>query len=245
LSGTPADDRTTQGGRRGFPTTSHSIIAALADPVPEERRRAFGTLVETYWRPVYVYIRLRWRAERDDARDLTQEFFTRALERDFFAGYDQSRARFRTFLRVCLDRFLSNERAAATRRKRGGDVELVSLDFETAERELVAADAGDDADAFFRREWVRALIGRAVGRLRSHPHFALFQQYDLHQGPGDRPTYQALAAERGIPVTQITNHLAAVRREFRRIVLDELHLQAGSDAEFRADARELLGVDPV
>jgi RNA polymerase sigma factor (sigma-70 family) len=244
-------DTSIGGDQRQFPPTRHSLVEALRDVSAEERRRAFGRLVEAYWKPVYSYIRIRWRASNEDAKDWTQEFFARALAREFFAAFDPSRARFRTFLRTCLDRFLSNQRAAATRQKRGGGVEALPLDFDGAEHELAGIADETDPDAFFRREWVRALLGRSVERLRAvlthagkGAHCTLFERYDLHADPGTRPTYQVLADDLGLPVTQVTNYLAAARREFRRLVLDDLRSQAGSDAEFRADARDLLGIDP-
>ena len=72
----------------------------------------------------------------DDAADLTQGFFLRAFEKDFFAGFDPSRARFRTYLRTCLDGFVANARKADARLKRGGGVTLIPIDFDEAEREL-------------------------------------------------------------------------------------------------------------
>ena len=247
-----ADPDTSIGGdQRQFPPTRHSLVEALRDDSADQRHRAFGTLVEAYWKPVYTYIRIRWRATNDDAKDWTQEFFSRALEKEFFAAFDPSRARFRTFLRTCLDRFLSSQRAAATRLKRGGGREMVSLDFAGLEREMAGIADEADPDAFFRREWARSVLDRSVSRLRDAltgagkaVQFTLFARYDLHPDPGTRPTYQQLAAEFDLPVTQVTNHLAAARREFRRLLLEDLRAQAGSDAEFRADARDLLGVDP-
>ena len=47
----------------------------------------------------------------------------------------------------------------------------------------------------------------------------------------------------GLPVTQVTNHLAWARREFRRLILERLRELSASDAEFRSEARELLGVE--
>ncbi len=75
--------------------------------------------------------------------------------------------------------------------------------------------------------------------------FALFERYDL-EGPdaAQRLTYGRLAEEFGLSVTQVTNELAWARREFRRIVLETLREVSGSDAEYRAEARALLGVDP-
>src|SRR3982074_1836972 len=103
-----------------FPVPRHSIVAAMRSVRPDERRSAFDTLVTAYWRPVFKYIRLKWRASPEDAADLTQGFFLRAFEKDFFAGFDPSKARFRTFLRTCLDGFVANARKADARLQAGG-----------------------------------------------------------------------------------------------------------------------------
>ena len=45
-------------------------------------------------------------------------------------------------------------------------------------------------------------------------------------------------------MTDVTNELAWARRAFREIVLTLLRDICASDEEFRAEARDLLGVDP-
>lgn len=237
---------------RSFPATRLSVVQAVASDDEDTRRRAFGALVEVYWKPVYFHLRWRWSLDGESAKDLTQEFFTEAMTRDFFAGYDPTRARFRTFLKSCLDHFAANARRAALRLKRGGDRALLPLDFEGADREFARAGqvAEADGDAQFHREWVRALFGAAVESLRSHAaqgghevRFQLFERYDLGpEAETDRPSYRTLAEEFHLPVTQVTNHLAWARREFRRLVLARLREVSGSDAEFREEARDLLGV---
>ena len=97
-----------------FPATRHSMVAAMRSAQPDDRRSAFDTLVTAYWRPVFKYVRLKWHATPEDAADLTQGFFLRAFEKDFFAAFDPSRARFRTYLRICLDGFVANARKADT-----------------------------------------------------------------------------------------------------------------------------------
>src|SRR4051812_1730242 len=146
-----------------FPVTRHSIVAAIRSDHSEVRRSAFDALVGAYWKPVFKYVRLKWHASLEDAADLTQGFFLRAFEKEFFAGFDPDRARFRTFLRTCLDGFVANARKAEGRLKRGGAVTLVPLDFDEAERELgrQAMSAIDDFDAYFHREWLRALFASA------------------------------------------------------------------------------------
>jgi RNA polymerase sigma factor (sigma-70 family) len=240
-------------GPAAFPATRCSVVRATADGDPAVRRRAFGELISAYWKPVYKHLRIKWSLQGEDAQDVTQAFFARALEKDFFERYDPGRARFRTFLRACVDGFAANERRAAGRQKRGGDVALLSLNFAGADGELRAHPPapGTDPDDLFRREWVRSLFGLAVEDLARwcatsgrDTHFTLFRRYDL-EGPDvpERPTYAQLAAEFGLSASQVTNHLAAVRRRFRVFVLERLRATTGSEEEFREESRRLFGGD--
>jgi RNA polymerase sigma factor (sigma-70 family) len=240
------------GGPAPYPSTRLSVILAARREDPEVRRAAFDTLITVYWRPVYTRLRLKWRAQPADAEDLTQEFFARAMDRGFFDGFDPARARFRTFLRLCLDRFAANAGRDGRRLKRGGGVSMVPLDIALVERELAHGDAAAgeaDQDSWFDREWVRALFADAVRELRAQCsgtareiRLQVFERHDLHAGPeSERPSYRELAAAFGLSVTQITNHLAWSRRELRRLVLERLRVVSGSDAEFRDEAAELFG----
>lgn len=249
-------------GYAAFPATRRSIVAAAASSDPAVRARAFDALVRVYWTPVFEYVRLRWRVPREDAEDLTQGFFAKALEKRWFDRYDAGRARFRTFVRTCLDGYAANEWKAAGRVKRGGGLERVDL------RDAEAAgETGDvpDPDELFRREWVRGLFGLAVADLREEceaaghdVRFAIFERYDLEDGAPDaaraapgpdgkaagRLRYRDLAEAYGLTEPQVVSALSRTRRRFREIVLDRLREACGTDAEFRAEARDLLGVDP-
>jgi len=230
-----------------FPATRHSLVAAMRGDGAEARRVAFDALVTAYWKPVFKYVRLKWHAAPEDAADLTQAFFLRAFEKSFFADFDPARARFRTYLRTCLDGFLSNARKADARLKRGGGATLVPIDVAEAEGELAQQhDASADFDAYFHREWLRSLFGTAAARLRDacaargrSARFALFEEYDLARDEADRPTYAELARRHGLSAADVTNELAAARREFRRLVLDALREQCATDEEFDAEARAL------
>jgi len=234
----------------GFPTTRWSAITGFHSDDPQVRARSFETLVAAYWKPVYKHVRLKWKRSVEDAQDLTQGFFLRAMEKQFFATYDARKSRFRTFLRLCLDGFVANEEKAAGRLKRGGETVILPLEFATAEGEIVARDlpAPDDLERYFEAEWVKSLMGLAVASLREECaragreiRYRIFERYDLDpSGPGTI-TYDALAAELGLPVTQVTNHLAFARREFRRLLLERLRDITTSDEEFRREARALLG----
>ncbi len=236
----------------GFPSTHWSAVQGARSTDPAERARSFEAIVAAYWRPVYKFVRMRWSKPAADAEDLTQEFFARALEKGWFSGYDPARGRFRAFLRICLDGFLSNEDKAARRLKRGGDAVIMPLQFETAEGELRAADlpAPDDLDRYFDAEWVRSLFGLALEALRAdlkrrgkEVALRFFERYDLEDAGSGRLTYADLAVETGLPVTQVTNHLAFARREFRRLLLETLREVTGTEEEFHREARFLLGGD--
>ena len=235
-----------------FPVTRHSVVRDLASPDPAARAAAYDALARSYWRPVYLYVRLRGGRTAEDAQDLTQEFFARAFEREYLERYDSSKARFRTFVRTCLDAFLANERQARTRLKRGGGATLLPIDTDAADAALAACAPIDDADpeTWFHREWIRGLFADALAALERRcaeagraPAFALFRRYDVEDADAvPRLTYAALARQLEMRTTDVTNELAWARRAFREIVLDRLRRICASDAEFRAEARDLFGI---
>ena len=233
-----------------FPPTRHSVIERLRKSDTEVRSAAFSDLVTGYWKPVYKHLRATWRMTPEDAQDLTQSFFSDAFEKAWLEKFEPGKARFRTFVRVCVDRFAMNARQASGRVKRGGDVRLVPLDFDRAEQEVAtqAPSVPADADAFFRQEFIRALFERAVRDARTDMersgralHFELFERYDLD--PDDQVSYATLAARYHLTESQVTNYLALVRRSFRAHALTALRGLCGSDDEFRREARELFGLE--
>jgi len=237
-----------------FPATRHSLVIQAGSSDLQVRRRAYAALTAAYWKPVYKYLRVRWRASIEDAQDLAQSFFLADSTQRMMTKYEASRARFRTFLRTCLDGFVANERKAAVRIKRGGGAQFLSLDLQDMESELQRQGSRDELDLeqYFHREWVRSLFGLAVDEFRSQVRgsgkavaFAIFERYDLGEhGEAHRPSYAELGQQFGIPVSQVTNHLAFARRRFREIVLEKLEEITGSEQEFRDEARDLLGIVP-
>lgn len=234
-----------------FPLTRWSAIIAVRSANAEERQRSFAVLIAAYWKPVYKYLRLKWHKSNEDAKDLTQGFFAQAMEKGYFQNYDPAKARFRTFLRTCLDGFVANVNKAEQRLKRGGEAQMLSLDFENAEGELQHVEIADheNVEAYFEKEWLRSLFSLALETLRAECeakqrslHFKLFERYDLEESNTSRLTYDQLAAEFGIATTTVTNYLALVRREFRRIVLEKLRELTATEEEFQQEARAVLGV---
>lgn len=219
------------GGDGRFPETRHSAIAAAQSD--EQARRTIGhdAIIGAYWKPVYRYIRVKWRRSNEDAKDLTQGFFALALEKGYFQGYDSGKGTFRTYLRTCLDRFLANEHKFESRQKRSGL--MVPMDADEVH-------PGESPEEIFDREWERNLFETAVARLRDNLReicFQVFERYDLAEEP---VSYDEVARELGISRVAVTNHLAAARRELRRLVLDELRTITPDEHEFRRESRMLL-----
>ena len=221
-----------------FPTTRISALQAGRSRDAATRELGFARIAEAYWKPVYVYVRLRHQRDADAAADLTQEFFARAWERGTFASFDPAKARFRTFVRTCVDRFVINEHVASTRLKRGGGFDFVAAEAEVA---LHGASHDEDPERAFEREWIRTLTQQALEALREADpkRFAIFDAYELSDDGS--VTYAQLAERFAMPVTSITNALAAARRELRRLLLERLREITATEDEYRAEARRIFG----
>ena len=233
---------------KNFPTTRRSLVAALADDSVAIRSHALEQVASAYWPAVYGYLRRRGQ-KRPDAEDLTQGFFAQILEKSALAEYDANQAKFRTWIRVLLDRFVATKWEANSRQKRGGDRKKLSLDFETAEAQLDLADDSPTAEELFDQEWIRSVFRTAVERLEHELvssdrqlEFSLFERYDI-DGPLDPEpvTYRSLSDEFNISESQVTNMLHRVRSRFRGLVESIILEITSSPEEARLELEELLG----
>ena len=228
------DGDTAIGGPNGhFPSTQVSLLQAAAAGLPSE---APDRVIALYWKPVYRYIRLKFRQNNEDAKDLTQSFFAAALQRDFFARFEPVKGSFRAYLRMAVERFAASQYAAANRQKRGGNVEFEPV--------VETAATTESPEQIFEREWQRQLFALALDDLRSHCEgcakqiqYRIFEAYDL--APGERPSYAALAERHGIAETAVTNHLAWARRTLRALVTERLRGVTSGEQELRKEMRLL------
>jgi RNA polymerase sigma factor (sigma-70 family) len=234
-----------------FPLTRWSAIRASAEVGAATRQQGFERLVAAYWRPIYVYLRLRHRCADSDARDLTQSFFAQWWEQNTMAVFDPARARFRTFVRLCVDRHAVDHKRSEGAKKRGGEWEHVDVDVAQLERDTALIDPAlhSDPARLFEAEWVRSLLQQALLELRAkyasqskELDLALFDEYEL--ASGERPSYAALADRHGVPVTTVTNRLAAVRRALRATLAESLRELTATEEEYRDEAHRIFGVRP-
>ncbi|WP_394842475.1 sigma-70 family RNA polymerase sigma factor [Pendulispora brunnea] len=233
-----------------FPTTPPSAVYGVHSVDPALRSRSIQVLARMYWKPIYKYVRLRWRKDPAEAEEITQEFFLRTIDKETFRGYEPRRARFRTFVRVCVDRLVVDLGRHGQAKKRGGGVKLLQLDFKLAEDELgEEASTLPDPEQVFEVEWVRNLLEVAVESLRAacqrqgkEVHFRVFELFHL-KDESERPSYAEIAEQLGISVRDVNNRLTYARREFRAAVLDALRESTGSQEEMQEEARFVLGVN--
>ena len=116
-----------------FMTTHWSVVLAAADEAAPDRDTALAYLCERYWYPLYAYARRRG-SPAQEAEELTQEFFARVLEKHYLRSVGPEKGRFRSFLLVCMKRFLANEWDRKRAKKRGGGRVALSIDFTEADR---------------------------------------------------------------------------------------------------------------
>jgi RNA polymerase sigma factor (sigma-70 family) len=236
------------GGRmHRFPSTRSSLLKS-SNSNGTLGREALSSLIAVYWKPSYKYVRIKWRRSNEDAKDLVQGFFTTLIERDILENFDPSKARFRTYLQICLDRFVMKQDESAHRLKRGGD-QCFTLDFDEAEFELAALRSGvmaDSAEEIFLREWQREIFALALHDLEAfccetgkNLQYRVFEQYDLAQG--ERPSYAEIAADNDLTVATVTNYLAWSRRELRRFVGQHISSVTPNRTELTDESRLLWG----
>src|SRR5580700_240435 len=141
------------------------VLAAARLEDPEPAMRALTELCQTYWTPLYAYIRRQGR-DPHEAEDLTQEFFSRLLAKNYLADADPAKGKFRSFLLASLKHFLANEWDRARAQKRGGGRTVIALDaLSEAERRRIEPADNASPDKAFDRQWAITVLDHALKRL--------------------------------------------------------------------------------
>jgi RNA polymerase sigma-70 factor (ECF subfamily) len=249
-SGSPSEEGAS--GPASFLTTRWSLVVAAGRPGEPRARAALAELCEAYWRPVYAYVRRRGHAS-EDARDLTQAFFARLLERNAVQGADRDRGRFRGWLLGAVKHFLANEWDRAHALKRGGGVAPLSLDFETADQRLGLEPAHDlTPERAFEREWALAVLERAFQGLQeewsARGRGELFAGLKDSLVGGVSDGYRALGERLGLSEGAVKVAAHRLRRAFREALRAEIAETVEGEAELEAELAHLieaLGTPPA
>jgi RNA polymerase sigma-70 factor (ECF subfamily) len=232
------------GSPERFRTTRWSVVLAARDRASPEARQALQELCEAYWYPLYAFIR-RYGHPAEEARDLTQEFFVRLMEKDFLALVDQSRGKFRSFLMTACKHFLANERDRARAVKRGGGREFLSIDARAGESRYVAEPTHDlTAERLFERRWALMLLHHVLGRLRDEFQQAgkgeQFEQLKVFL-TGEKPAEHYAQAAEALRATPGAVRVAAhrLRRRYRDLLREEIARTVNDPDQVEAEIRDL------
>ena len=232
----------------GFHTTHWTVVltAARADD-GTAARNALARLCSVYWYPLYAFCRRQGR-QPHDAEDLTQEFFSRLLEKNGLASVRPEHGRFRSFLLVSLKNFLANERERAHAQRRGGGRAVVSLDGAEAETRYALEPAdGLTPEMIFERRWAFAVLERTLNALRREYAGAekseLFEQLEgfLPGGHGNA-SREELAAKRGVSVGAIDVAIHRLRQRFGAQLREQVSETVSSEAEVKEEIRHLISI---
>ena len=244
-SGSQGD--TFPGGSPEFETTHWSIILTAGEVGSPQAQAAMARLCQTYWYPIYAFIR-REGHHAHDAQDLTQEFFSRLLEKNDLPGAGQVRARFRSFLLGAVRHFLANEWDRKRALKRGGGKCIDALDGESAETryELEAASEATP-EKIFERRWAMTLLDTVLDRLETEYDACgkegLFEELKtVLTGTRNAPAYAAMAAKLNMTEGAFKTAAHRMRKRYRELLCVEIMNTVSAPADVDEELRYLMQV---
>ncbi len=230
-----------------FVTTQWSVVVAAGRGDTMQAHAALEKLCRSYWFPLYAYVRRRGHSV-EDAQDLTQEFFARVLEHQWFARADKTKGRFRTFLLNALERFLANEWDKARTLKRGGSHPCMPLQLDDAETRYGVEPADDRTpEQAFERRWALTLLEGVM--LRFEAEFCAEGQAELFValkpclvGDSAAQPYVELAASLGMNEGAVKVAVHRLRQRYRELLRAEIANTVASPADVDEEMRHLFNV---
>ena len=230
-----------------FATTHWSVVLASAQGDSPQAAAALDQLCRTYWYPLYAFVRRQGHSPHD-AEDLLQAFFARFLEKHYLDDVDRSRGRFRSFLLAALRHFLADEWDKAMADKRGGRVQTVSLDSQTAERRYWEEPASDlTPERLYEQRWACVLLERVMQRLEQDSaeagkaHFFEALKPFL-VGESRSVSYAELAAQLGVSEAALKMKVQRLRYRYQRLLREEIAHTVASPEEVEDEIHYLFRV---
>jgi RNA polymerase sigma factor (sigma-70 family) len=241
------DAEPSTGGWPVFATTHWSVVLAAGRADSPEAAQALGQLCQTYWYPLYAFVR-RQGYTACDAEDLIQEFFARFLAKEYFGQADPKLGRLRSFLLACLKHFLSEQWRQAGRLKRGGGQTLVSWDSLTVEERYRSEPADPlTPEMVFDRRWALTLLEQTLTRLGEEQLAAgkgeVFAGLkDYLWGEGSLAGYAEVAARLGMTEGALKVAVHRLRQRYRELLREEVAHTVGVADEIDEELRYLVSV---
>lgn len=240
------------GQRDSFPPTHWSVIVAAGrnEADSDVVQAALALLCQTYWAPLYGFVRSRGYTLHD-AQDLTQSFFAYLIEHKIYARADREKGRFRSFLLASLKNFVADAFDREQTLKRGGGQHFLPLHEEQAKEaeSLFQTHGGTSSeDRLFDRSWAEALVAAGLGRLsadyKDEAKKKLFNELRVFVASSAKPppTYSELAGRLGMTESTIRSHVTRLRARYREALRAEVRQTVETEAEVDEELHELLRV---
>jgi RNA polymerase sigma factor (sigma-70 family) len=228
-----------------FTTTHWSVVLDAGRGDSPQTSAALARLCQIYWYPVYTFVR-RLGHGPEDAKDLTQEFFFRLLEKGYLKSLDRETGKLRSFLLVVLKRFLANEWDRANRQKRGGGRQVVSLDEVDTELRYLNEPVDDRTpEKVFDQRWALAVLEQVINRLQAE--MAKAGKEDLFRGlmdflgdDGGGDSYPELAARLQMNEGTLRVAVHRLRRRYREILREEIASTVDTPEQIEDEIRHLF-----
>ena len=238
----------TLAGPSDFPTTRWTLVITAADPKQKEARSALVSLCESYWYPLYAYIRRRG-YPADRAQDLTQEFFVRVLDGRYLDRADPEKGRFRAFILTSVKFFLADEADRNRAQKRGGR-NVLSLEISSGEERYQRDPAHNETpERIFERRWALLMLDKVVDRLRAEfvqhgrlDDFNRLKGFLLDQA---ETQYGALAREMGTSEGALKVAVHRLRKRYRVLVRQEIAETVADPADVESELDRRAGTSGI
>ena len=229
--------------RTDFVETKWTVVATAGDSASPRAAAALEALCETYWLPIYTYVRRRGHSAHD-AQELTQDFFDRIIRDNSFARVDRKKGKFRSYLLGALNHLLADEWDKSHTIKRGGGRSIRSLD-EAEEKYLQVAASGMTPEKALDRQWGAILLQKALKRLyaemrdpRKRKQFNLLKDFLINEpGPGG---YDGVAKKLSVPAGRVPVMVHRLRQRFGDAIRTELAQTVSTQADLEEELRYLF-----
>lgn len=220
---------------------------AAGDSSARQHTQALSALCQTYWFPLYAYLRRR-RYDRDRAEEHTQAFFARLLEKHGVRLADPERGRFRNFLLASFKNFLADEHDRAKALKRGGGRKIFSINFENAENQYALEPADElTPEKLFEKSWALTVLDRTIARLKAElaarGKEKLFDNLKVHMTAeaGSVP-YRDLAGRLNMTEGTVRVAVHRLRRRYKHLLRDEIAQTVATEEEIDDEIRDLFRI---
>ena len=230
-----------------FTTTHWSVVIAAGGIESVSAETALATLCQTYWYPLYAYVRRRGYS-LEDAQDLTQSYFASLLEKKYLDRADRERGRFRTFLLSSLENFLNNEWDRASAQKRGGGQRNISWDDQDAEGRYLNEPVDElTPERIFEKRWAATLLELVLKQMREEFIVSgkeeLFEAIKPHLwSEGPAASYSQLAVQLNMTVVAVKVTVHRLRHRYRDLLRTEIAHTVATPGEVDDEIRHLIKV---